>query len=86
MIKQSMPQNNTMINKKTNCPHFHKVHTHGTCQIYPDGLMNPSLDEMKNYCLSDYHTRCPYYLFHSPEGNSDKHKSDLTIGTVLSWR
>lgn len=43
------------------CPYFRQVYTHGTCRAYPDGLMNPSVDEIKTLCLNSYHTKCVYY-------------------------
>ena len=61
-----------MIQKSENiCPHFKKVKNHGRCHAYPDGLMNPSLDEMIHFCLTEDHNVCLYYRLFEKEKESD---------------
>ncbi len=54
------------------CPYFRQVHTHGTCRAYPDGLMNPSVNETKTLCLHHLHINCVYYQSRqNEEGNPE---------------
>lgn len=61
-MKNQTKRKNNMIDKSKNiCPYFKKTENGGSCQAYPDGLMNPSLDEMIHFCLTEDHSACLYY-------------------------
>ena len=61
-MNQEKAKYNSMNEKtKSVCPYFKKSMNHGNCMAYPDGLMNPSLDEMMTFCLTSSYSECLYY-------------------------
>jgi hypothetical protein len=67
------------------CPFYQEASTHGMCNAFPWGLMNPSIKEMKLYCLTNQHRGCSYYQYQQTDKEQTRNRVVTLVNTALAW-